>query len=206
MEFEYNGDWTGGSTNPEGAYSGGDFSNTTSLGNYSTASDDMPVVVIVGQRPQPDPAIEALNLSAQTRELAYQIKDSNPTVTFTSGRRSVTAQASAMAANVVKQRKFIALTYKASALRDALQKWVDDHPAATTQMQIADGLMSVFNAADPAAVSEFSKHLGGDAFDVKPVNGAVGNNIYYSLKGLQTNGHGRFIDNEGGLRRWHFQR
>ena len=206
MEVEYNGDWTGGSTNPEAAYTSADFTNTESLGNFSTASDDIPVVVIVGQRLPLDSSIEALNLSPETRELAYRIKDSNSSTVFTSGRRSVSAQASAMAANVVKKRDFIKLTYKASTLRTALQNWVDSHPEAVTQQQIADGLMSVFNAASAADVAAFSKHLGGDAFDVKPVDGAVGNSIYNSLKGLQNSGLGRFIDNEGGLRRWHFQR
>jgi hypothetical protein len=67
-------------------------------------------------------------------------------------------------------------------------------------------LMSVFNAASPADVAAFSKHLSGDAFDVQPVNGPVGNAIYNTLKGFKNSGQGKFLDREGGLRRWHFQR
>lgn len=206
MTVIYDGDFTGGSSSPEeGSYSNSDFSNTGSLANYSAGSDSIPQVVVTASR-VPDPQIDMLNLSPQTAELAYQIKDVTPSVSFTSGRRDIAKQASAMAANVLRSRQFIKNTYKASTLRDKLQAWVDANPGAITQAAVLNGLMSVFNAADPASVADFSKHLAGDAFDVQPVNGALGNQIYNSLNQLQTQGKGKFISNEGGLRRWHFER
>ena len=61
-----------------------------------------------------------------------------------------------MASNVVKNRKWIAQTYKESDARAACQKWVDDHPAATTQAEIQAGLLSVFDrlTADQRARAE----------------------------------------------------
>src|SRR5262249_62141138 len=78
-------------------------------------------------------AIEALDLAPVARAAAYELKRLHPGVVFTSGRRDTTGQARAMASNVVKNRKWIVQTYKASEACAACQKWVDDHPEATTQ-------------------------------------------------------------------------
>src|SRR5262249_38540240 len=105
------------------------------------------------------------------------------------------------AANVAKNRQYIAGTYPDSALSRALQKWVDDHPGAS-QAQIEAGLLSVFNGFPQDVVLRFSKHMSGDAFDVKPVDGPTGNAIHSDLSQRP----GKFLDEEAGLRRWHYQR
>jgi hypothetical protein len=159
------------------------------------------------QAPKPptpitDPDIEKLNLAATARAAAYALKKAHPTVVFTSGRRDKAQQASAMASNVVKNRKWIEETYVASDLRTKCQDWVDKNPTKKTQSEIADGLLSVFNDATDAELAGISKHLSGEAFDVQPVDKDA-EAIKTTIRGLS--GLTKFLDKEGGLVRWHAQ-
>ena len=105
-----------------------------------------------------------------------------------------------MASNVVKNREWITQTYKESDARAACQKWVDDHPAATTQTEIQAGLLSVFAGLTANQLGGLSRHLSGNAFDVQPVDSdAVA--IKASIRRLE--GLALFLDREGGLERWH---
>jgi len=149
-----------------------------------------------------DPAIEALDLAPTARKAAYALKKAHPSITFTSGRRSKDEQASAMAGNVVKNRKWIEQTYVPSTLRTQCQEWVDENPDKKTQLEIAAGLASVFNRATDAELGKLSKHLSGDAFDVQPVDKDA-ESIKKTIRGLP--GLGKFLDVEGGLVRWHVQ-
>ena len=149
-----------------------------------------------------DTDIEALNLAPVAKAAAYELKRLHPTIVFTSGRRDKVSQARAMASNVVRNRQWIKQTYLPSEVCSACQKWVDDHPGATTQIQIQEGLVSVFNSLTEAQLGRISKHLSGEAFDVQPVTrdaDAIKASIR-ALKGLE-----RFLDKEGGLVRWHVQ-
>jgi hypothetical protein len=147
-----------------------------------------------------DSAIEKLDLAPVAKAAAYELKRLHPGVVFTSGRRDKVGQAGAMASNVVKNRKWIGQTYKESEARAACQKWVDDHPAATTQAQIQEGLLSVFNSLTADQLGRLSNHLSGNAFDVQPVDKDAAA-IKASIRGLQ--GLDLFLDREGGLERWH---
>jgi hypothetical protein len=149
-----------------------------------------------------DPEIEALDLAPTARAAAYALKKAHPSITFTSGRRNKREQASAMAGNVVANRKWIEETYVASPLRTRCQDWVDKNPDKKTKAEIADGLTSLFDAATDAELGKLSKHLSGEAFDVQPVETdaeAIKTTIR-SLDGLD-----KFLDKEGGLVRWHAQ-
>ena len=147
-----------------------------------------------------DPDIEALNLEPKARAGAYALKKQFPSVQFTSGRRDTAEQAHAMAGNVVKERSWIGKTYKTSALRDACQKWVDDHPEKVTRDEIGEGILSVFNDAPVADVQKFSKHFTGEAFDVQPVE-IDAEAIKKAIRELD--GCTNFLEKEGGLVRWH---
>lgn len=149
-----------------------------------------------------DPEIEALNLRGNARTAAYALKRAHPSVKFTSGRRDKADQARAMASNVVSNRKWIAETYRLTPVSQACQKWVDDNPLKKTQAEIAEGLLSVFNAVSEVELAKISKHLSGDAFDVQPVD-AGGDAIKQTIRGLP--GLEKFLDKEGGLVRWHAQ-
>jgi hypothetical protein len=171
-------------------------SATTAMPAPATPAADAPAL---------DPGIEALDLAATARTAAYALKAAHPNLSFTSGRRAKADQARAMAGNVVSNRQWITETYKKSALREALQKWLDDNPAAKTAAEIEAGLLSVFDAADEAAVAKFSKHLSGLAFDVQPIvdDAVKAEAVKATIRGLT--GLDLFLEKEGGLVRWHAQ-
>ena len=149
-----------------------------------------------------DPAIEALNLSDTAREAAYELKKKYPSVSFTSGRRDKLEQSSAMAGNVVLNRNWIKETYASSAARDACQKWVDEHKDKKTKDDIATGIEGVLDGLTDTQLAHLSKHLSGDAFDVQPVEKDA-DEIKKTIRGLS--GLSKFLEEEGGLVRWHAQ-
>lgn len=144
-------------------------------------------------------SVDDLDLEDYVAEAAKQLLKDHPEVVFTSGRRDKKKQAEAMAGNVVKNKKWIEQTYKASTLRDQLQKWVDDHPEATTKADIAAGLLTVMDGWSDAQLGAFSRHLTGEAFDVSPV--ADGDDIKKAMQALPNVEY--FTDKEGGLVIWH---
>jgi hypothetical protein len=149
-----------------------------------------------------DPEIEALDLAETARTAAYALKKAHPSIKFTSGRRTTQEQAQAMASNIVENRKWIEQTYANTPLRTKCQQWVDKNPNKKTQAEIAEGLLSVLNTASQSELGKFSKHLSGEAFDVQPVDKDA-DVIKKTIRGLS--GLDKFLDQEGGLVRWHAQ-
>jgi len=149
-----------------------------------------------------DPEIEALNLSETAKKAAYELKKKHSSVSFTSGRRDKQDQASAMAENVVLNRNWIKETYAKSAAREACQKWVDENKDKKTKDEITTGLKGVLDGLTDAQLALLSKHLSGDAFDVQPVEKDAAE-IKKTIKGLS--GLSKFLEEEGGLVRWHAQ-
>lgn len=148
--------------------------------------------------------IPSLKLGASAEAAAKKLLVQFPAdVKFTSGRRAVSEQASAMAKNVLSNRKYIEQTYKASPLRDALQKWVNDTPNVTNQADIAKGLEAIMNTWSDDQRRNFSRHMTGDAFDVQPVAGAKGIEIKEAI-GKLPKLHWMTFE-EGGLEIWHAQ-
>lgn len=149
-------------------------------------------------------SIDDLDLGASAKAAAQNLQDQFPDhVKFTSGRRSIASQASAMAPNVVQNRKWIQQTYKDTPQRAGLQKWVDDHPAATTAAAIAAGLENVIDTWTQDQQRNFSRHISGDAFDVQPVGGDTGKKIKEAI-GKLPELHWHTFE-EGGLEIWHAQ-
>ena len=147
-------------------------------------------------------SIESLNLSPTAKKAAEQLLKEYPhDIVFTSGRRDLEGQAHAMAGNVVKKRDWIEQTYRANDASRACQKWVNDHPDAKTQKEIATGLLETFKRLGPKA-GQISRHLTGDAFDIEPVKDKdKADAIKKSIKELP--GLKQFLDHEGGLEIWH---
>jgi len=145
--------------------------------------------------------IDSLKLSSTAKRAAQQLLEKHPEVIFTSGRRDLKKQASAMAGNVVRTRNYIKETYSASDASRECQKWVDDHPNAKTQAEIAAGLFDTLQRLGSKA-GQISKHLTGDAFDVQPTN-KDGAAIKESIRGLP--GLKKFLEKEAGLTIWHAQ-
>lgn len=146
---------------------------------------------------------EDLGLAEPARSAAAALYAQFPDVLFTSGRRGVGDQARAMASNIVANRRWIAETYMPTAESQALQKWVDTHPAAVSQDKIAQGLAGVMVTWTDAQKGKVSKHFSGEAFDVQPVPGDKGKAIKAYIRTLP--GLTKFLEKEGGLVRWHAQ-
>lgn len=146
-----------------------------------------------------------LGLIGNARKAAEEIKFLHPDVEFTSGRRTLTEQAHAMATNVVQAgRQWIAKTYKSSNVIMACQRWVDTSDAKTVD-EIAAGILAVFRRYDDRELGKVSKHLTGQAFDVRPVAGLQGQLLLMAVKSVVKKYGGVFLENEGGLTRWHAQ-
>jgi len=116
--------------------------------------------------------IPSLNLGTSAETAAKELLGIFPSdIRFTSGRRTVSKQVSAMARNVLRNRKYIQQTYKESLQRDALQMWVNNNQNLTSEPDIAKGLESIINTWSVEEQRNFSRHMTGDAFDVLPVGG-----------------------------------
>jgi hypothetical protein len=146
-------------------------------------------------------SVDELDLVDYAKAAASKLQSDFPDVIFTSGRRDVTQQANAMAANIVQNRKWITDTYADSNERDDLQAWVDANPTATTKEAIAIGLAGIMSNWTDDQKGRFSQHFSGQAFDVQPVSGSNGNAIKAGIKSLPN--LRKFLDNEGGLVIWH---
>ncbi len=191
----------------------GPLANETLVGTVQDGTSTLlptPTPVSLGSRGSPtaekgrvvDPEIEALKLGPRARRAAYVLKRKHPSVRFTSGRRNKSEQAKAMAANVEANRKWIAETYAKSKARDACQKWVDAHPEKAAEAEIAEGLEGVLTGLTDGELGALSKHLSGEAFDVRPT-GVDADKIKKTIRGLP--GLRRFLDREGGRVIWHAQ-
>ena len=150
-----------------------------------------------------DPKIEALNLRGFARRGAYALKAKHPTVVFTSGRRDASDQARAMSLNVCWNRKWIEQTYRPTPVSAACQRWVDAHPAVVAPAHFEAGFLGIFAEIGDAELSKLSKHLTGDAFDIRPVYHSKAQAIKDTIRGLA--GLDKFLDREGGMVIWHAQ-
>lgn len=145
-----------------------------------------------------------LDLREPAATAARLLKEAHPEVVFTSGRRDLRSQARAMAQNVaLKGKGWLRATYKPSKALDGLVAWCDAHPAIRFWGPMAQGFLSVLMKLPPDDAARISRHLGGLAFDIRPVLGAEGVAIRKTILGLP---HlDLFLDHEGGLSRFHLQ-
>jgi len=100
-------------------------------------------------------------------------------------------------------REWIARTYVPSPpiakLEAALGAVKPPQPAEI----IEKVLLACMQGMSPKELTHVSKHLGGLAFDVKPVGGSRGEEIIAAMKALP--GTGLVLTKEGGLTRFHWQ-
>ena len=145
--------------------------------------------------------IDELELEPIARQAATTLLEKHPQLKFTSGRRTVHQQAHAMASNIVTfhDRQWIGKTYIAGA---KLQQWVDAHPQAKTVDALTAGLEQTMNAMSQTDLLKISKHLTGNAFDIRPVT-ANADKIVADIRALP--GLTKFLTKEGGHVRWHAQ-
>lgn len=138
---------------------------------------------------------------------------------ITSGKRTISEQALAMAKNVAKDRerlrklapnlrerpsKWIAQTYAGGRIVDECQDWVDRHPNADAST-MSTAFCTIIAAFPPEEQRRMSKHLTGDALDIEPMTGARGEELIDALKDWALRKGGKFLPREGGLVIWHWQ-
>lgn len=159
---------------------------------------------------KPGARVERLGLISPAREAALALAKRFPEIEFTSGRRGTLAQARAMAYNIVasENRRWASLVYKPSKALTAIQNWINANPDVKGVGQLADGINAVLVALDWRETAKLSKHLTGEAFDIKPLprdrrNAARRAEILEAIK--QSKGLTLFLEREAGLERWHAQ-
>ncbi len=154
---------------------------------------------------------QPLNLREPAASAARALRAKFPGVIFTSGKRSLKAQAVAMSQNIVAFKKrtgkpghqWLTSTYKSSLALSMMVDWCKSHSALISWSPISQGLLSILMALPPDEAAKISRHLGGLAFDIQPVHGPEGVAIRAAIKALP---HlDLFLDHEGGLERLHVQ-
>lgn len=169
-------------------------------------------------------ALMDLDLAEPALSAATDFSQAFPWAVFTSGRRSMELQAWAMAGNVVRNRDWIRggehPTYKPSPCADACQAWVWTHPEATTQAEIAAGLLAVTSGYSDEEIAKMTVHPSGLAFDVQPIGvkmrpgqsaGSWADEMARASRACAWLGAraakvgGRFLQRENGLVIWHWQ-
>lgn len=147
--------------------------------------------------------IDDLNLEEPALSAAIELQESIPDVVFTDGKRSRAVQAERMARNVLDDQ-WIANTYAHSAPALACQA------AASKYLwgkhgELREVLFAALNKFTDEELAHLSAHLGGEAFDVEPWDGARGVVLEAALQKIAEKYGGKFIKNEGGKRIFHAQ-
>jgi len=149
--------------------------------------------------------LEDLQLDPALEALARQVECDHPSVIWLSGRRSILAQAQAMAEDVVKDPSFIPRTYLHAA---TLQTALDQAPHARTVAEKQRVLYQAMLDLSEEELAQISDHLVGRALDLEPMIDADGEptpegalvlariNAFPLTKKLLTR--------ESGLIRWHW--
>jgi hypothetical protein len=151
--------------------------------------------------------IEYLNLSPTMEQRARELQAVYPFVEYTSGRRTITQQASAMAVNIVRadDRQWIAKTYRNGA---RLQRVVDTSVGVLAVGTLTHALMQEMRQMPPDELYTLSKHFQGDAVDLQPLEDewgivtADGAHVVDWIRACPDTT--QFLKREGGLRRWHW--
>lgn len=141
--------------------------------------------------------IAEMNLEPVAAAAATALLAAHPSTVFTSGRRNVAEQASAMASNIVRNRKWIVQTYMATPESRELQAWVNKNPGTRDPAGLTALLSSAMETWTDAQKANLSKHFSGQAFDVQPGS--------CPIEALHTLGASKLLTMEGGLVRWHLQ-
>lgn len=112
--------------------------------------------------------IEQMRLAPNAAFAAQIVKERHPTVIFTSGRRDVREQASAMAANTIRYGVgWLGETYKNREMVDQLERWMEQNLEKTASLALmADGFYETIMATQAGQLTQFP-HCRGDAWDIQ---------------------------------------
>jgi hypothetical protein len=108
--------------------------------------------------------IDGLELQGDVGDAAKELRRQVPAVQFTSGRRTLEEDCSAVAKHIADDPGYVDIFVNSRPKR-LIKAWVEKHPKAT-RAEIANGLAEILEPMDDTERSYWSLHLGGRAFDV----------------------------------------
>lgn len=109
--------------------------------------------------------VSELDLSPVAKAAAEKLVASFPQVVFTSGRRDLRKQAEVMATNELRDPGWVKSTYKIS---EPFVWWIEQNKPKS-QVEMAIGFHDVMMRMSQEEIDQVSKHLSGNAFDIKPI-------------------------------------
>lgn len=142
-------------------------------------------------------------LRGEALEVALEFHALFPDAIFSRGIRTLRDQCRDMAENVSQNRMWILETYKASKPAIAAHAWVIANKHVRAVGDIADGLEFVLRTFSPLELEALSRHLTGDAFDIRPRS--VRRDAREWLDAEADKRGATFLEREGGLVRYHWQ-
>ena len=112
-------------------------------------------------------SIDEMQLAPNATRAAQMVRDTHPSVVFTSGRRDARAQARAMAENTIRYGVgWLGQTYRNQAMVSELEQWMEEHLEQTaSKEQMGEGFYQTLIVSQAGALSQFP-HCRGDAFDI----------------------------------------
>lgn len=119
--------------------------------------------------------VHLAQLEGDARDVATEACRRFSAFVITSSKRDVQRQAVNMARNVVRQRTWIAETYKPSHAAQLCHAWATDHDNAGAQVhEIAAAFATLLNGLPTSELVKLSRHLapysqGAHAFDAQPL-------------------------------------
>lgn len=148
--------------------------------------------------------VDISELNEPAREAAKRAEKHG--LTLTSGKRSIDAQAHAMAVNVHNDPHYLHI-YASQAVKDCqgwVDEWLKEHPGEHVDVeQCKAHLLSALDGK----WGEVSFHLTGDAFDCSPHGTDEQKELLKTMaKQIEDRGgHAKFLDSEHGDPAWHLQ-
>jgi hypothetical protein len=139
-----------------------------------------------------DPEIDGLDLQSDVADAAHALKTAIPAVHFTSGRRTLEEDSSAVAGNIVANRHYVDIFVNSRPKR-LIKAWVDAHPTATKE-EITGAIVKILEPMNETERSYWSLHVAGRAFDVSPSSCTLADvrKVFPNALGEDTHWHVQF--------------
>lgn len=113
-------------------------------------------------------SIEQMQLAPNARRAAQMLRETHPSIVFTSGRRDMRGQARAMAENTIRHGVgWLNSTYKNKEMVEQLEDWMEANLDKTaSKQQMTEGFYQTLVTLQAGRLTQFP-HCRGDAFDIQ---------------------------------------
>ena len=109
-----------------------------------------------------------MQLAPNARRAAQMLRETHPSIVFTSGRRDMRGQARAMAENTIRHGVgWLNSTYKNKEMVEQLEDWMEANLDKTaSKQQMTEGFYQTLVTLQAGRLTQFP-HCRGDAFDIQ---------------------------------------